>query len=43
LVSAAAYCAVRSASSIPCLLLIPLFLLIANATKYVSVLFDPVK
>jgi hypothetical protein len=42
LVSAAAYCAVRSASSIPCLLLIPLFLLIANATKYVSVLFDPV-
>lgn len=41
-VSAAAYCAVRSVSSIPCLLLIPLLLLIANATKYVTVLFDPV-
>jgi hypothetical protein len=42
IVSAAAYCAVRSANSIPCLLLVPLLLLFANATKYVTVLFDPV-
>jgi len=42
LMSAAAYCAVRSAASSRWLLAVPLALLAANATKYVTVLFDPV-
>jgi Dolichyl-phosphate-mannose-protein mannosyltransferase len=42
LLAGAAYCAVRSVSSTRWLLLIPVALLAANATKYVSVLFDPV-
>ena len=42
LIAAAAYCAVRSVRSTRCLLLIPVILLVANATKYASVLFDPV-
>ena len=42
LLSAAAYCAVRSLSNTRWLLLIPVILLAANATKYVTVLFDPI-
>lgn len=38
----AAYCAVRAASSTKWLLAIPVVLLLANATKYASALFDPV-
>ena len=42
LMAGAAYCAVRAASNARWLLAIPVVLLIANATKYASVLFDPV-
>lgn len=44
LMAAAAYCAVRAASDQRSrwLLLIPVMLLVANATKYASALFDPV-
>lgn len=44
LMAAAAYCAVRAATDHRnrWLLLIPVILLVANATKYASVLFDPV-
>lgn len=42
MVAAAAYCATRSLGSTRWFLLIPLALLIANATKYVTVLFDPI-
>lgn len=46
LMSIAAYCAVRTSDTekhaTRWLLLVPLMLLAANATKYVSVLFDPV-
>lgn len=44
LMAAAAYCAVRAATDYRnrWLLLIPVILLVANATKYASVLFDPV-
>lgn len=41
LLACAAYCTTRAASSTRWLLLIPVFLLAANATKYVSVIFDP--
>jgi hypothetical protein len=42
LLAFAAYCAARSAVSARWLLAVPLALLAANATKYVTVLFDPV-
>ena len=42
LMAGAAYCAVRAASNARWLLAIPVVLLVANATKYASVLFDPV-
>jgi hypothetical protein len=42
LLACAAYCAVRAAGRTRWLLLVPVFLLLANATKYVSVIFDPV-
>jgi 4-amino-4-deoxy-L-arabinose transferase-like glycosyltransferase len=38
----AAYCSVRAANSSKWLLAVPIALLVANATKYASVLFDPV-
>jgi Dolichyl-phosphate-mannose-protein mannosyltransferase len=42
IVAAAAYCAVRSADSNFWLLALPAVILAANATKYATVLFDPV-
>ena len=42
LMAFAAYCAVKAANSAKWLLAIPGVLLLANATKYASVLFDPV-
>ena len=42
IMAGAAYCAVRAASNARWLLAIPIVLLVANATKYASVLFDPV-
>jgi hypothetical protein len=42
LIAYAAYAAVRSVSSTRWLLMIPVFLLAANAAKYMSVIFDPV-
>lgn len=42
LMAFAAYCSVRAVASSRWLLAIPVFLLLANATKYASVLFDPV-
>ena len=42
LMAFAAYCAVKAANSANWLLAIPGVLLLANATKYASVLFDPV-
>ena len=44
LMAAAAYCAVRAATSTSArwLLLVPALMLAANATKYASLLFDPV-
>jgi Dolichyl-phosphate-mannose-protein mannosyltransferase len=42
LLAGAAYCAAQSVSGTRWLLLVPAFLLAANATKYVTVVFDPV-
>jgi hypothetical protein len=42
LLASAAYAAVRSVSSTRWLLMIPVFLLAANAAKYMCVIFDPV-
>lgn len=42
LMAFAAYCAVRATDSTRFLLAIPALLLLANATKYATVLFDPV-
>jgi len=42
LLAAAAYCAARSTGRTRWLLLVPVFLLAANATKYVTIVFDPV-
>jgi Dolichyl-phosphate-mannose-protein mannosyltransferase len=42
LMAFAAYCAVKAANNARWLLAIPVILLLANATKYASVLFDPV-
>ena len=42
LVACAAYAAVRSVSSTRWLLMIPIFLLAANAAKYMTVIFDPI-
>jgi Dolichyl-phosphate-mannose-protein mannosyltransferase len=42
LMALAAYCSARAVASSRWLLAIPVFLLLANATKYASVLFDPV-
>jgi 4-amino-4-deoxy-L-arabinose transferase-like glycosyltransferase len=42
LMAYAGYCAVRTADNARWLLAIPIVLLFANATKYASVLFDPV-
>lgn len=41
-VAAASYCAVRSADSNVWLLAVPTVILAANATKYATILFDPV-
>jgi hypothetical protein len=41
-VAAASYCAVRSADSNGWLLAVPAVILAANATKYATILFDPV-
>jgi hypothetical protein len=42
LVAVAAYCAVRAADDSFWLLLVPIALLAANATKYATLLFDPI-
>ena len=42
LIAFAAYCAVRAADTARWLLAIPVLLVLANATKYASFLFDPV-
>jgi 4-amino-4-deoxy-L-arabinose transferase-like glycosyltransferase len=42
LIAFAAYCATRAATSSRWLLSIPLVLLFANATKYASIIFDPI-
>ena len=42
LMAFAAYCAVRAADSTRWMLAVPLVLFIANATKYATILFDPV-
>ena len=42
LMACAAYAAVRGVSSTRWLLMVPVFLLAANAAKYMSVIFDPV-
>jgi 4-amino-4-deoxy-L-arabinose transferase-like glycosyltransferase len=42
LMAVAAYCSARAVASSRWLLVIPVFLLLANATKYASVVFDPV-
>jgi 4-amino-4-deoxy-L-arabinose transferase-like glycosyltransferase len=42
LIAFAAYCATKAATSSKWLLAIPVILLFANATKYASILFDPI-
>lgn len=42
LMSLAAYCATRARDSVRWLLAVPIVLLVANATAYVTVLFDPI-
>lgn len=42
LIACSAYCATRAASSGRWLLAVPVVLLFANATKYASVIFDPI-
>jgi Dolichyl-phosphate-mannose-protein mannosyltransferase len=42
LIATAAYCATRATSSSRWLLVIPVVLVFANATKYASIIFDPI-